>query len=174
MLNLPILPTTTIGSFPQTVELRRGRREYKAEKVSEEDCVKAIKEEIKKIVDLQEELVIDVLIYGEPERNDMVEYFREQLSGFTFTANGWVQSYGSRCVKPPVIYGDVSRPKAMIVFWSAMAKSMTSRPMKGMLTGPVTILNWSFVRNDQPRHDQIALAIKDEVEDLEKGGIGVI
>jgi 5-methyltetrahydropteroyltriglutamate--homocysteine methyltransferase len=107
----------------------------------------------------------------------MVEYFGEQLSGFAFTANGWVQSYGSRCVKPPVIYGDVSRPKAMTVFWSAMAQSMTSRPMKGMLTGPVTILNWSFVRNDQPRHEtcyQIALAIKDEVEDLEKGGIGVI
>ncbi|CAH2072483.1 unnamed protein product [Thlaspi arvense] len=176
-LNLPILPTTTIGSFPQTVELRRVRREYKAKKVSEEDYVKAIKEEIKKVVDLQEELDIDVLVHGEPERNDMVEYFGEQLSGFAFTANGWVQSYGSRCVKPPVIYGDVSRPKAMTVFWSAMAQSMTSRPMKGMLTGPVTILNWSFVRNDQPRHEtcyQIALAIKDEVEDLEKGGIGVI
>ncbi|KAL0709674.1 hypothetical protein Bca4012_016652 [Brassica carinata] len=176
-LNLPILPTTTIGSFPQTVELRRVRREYKAKKVSEEDYVKAMKEEIKKVVDLQEELDIDVLVHGEPERNDMVEYFGEQLSGFAFTANGWVQSYGSRCVKPPVIYGDVSRPKAMTVFWSAMAQSMTSRPMKGMLTGPVTILNWSFVRNDQPRHEtcyQIALAIKDEVEDLEKGGIGVI
>ncbi|KAL8125538.1 hypothetical protein AgCh_012995 [Apium graveolens] len=176
-LNLPILPTTTIGSFPQTVELRRVRREFKAKKISEEDYVSAIKEEISKVVKLQEELDIDVLVHGEPERNDMVEYFGEQLSGFAFTANGWVQSYGSRCVKPPIIYGDVSRPKAMTVFWSSMAQSMTKRPMKGMLTGPVTILNWSFVRNDQPRFEtcyQIALAIKDEVEDLEKAGITVI
>ncbi|CAM8971389.1 unnamed protein product [Rhodiola kirilowii] len=176
-LNLPILPTTTIGSFPQTVELRRVRREYKAKKISEDEYVKAIKEEINKVVKLQEELDIDVLVHGEPERNDMVEYFGEQLSGFAFSVNGWVQSYGSRCVKPPIIYGDVSRPKAMTVFWSTMAQSMTSRPMKGMLTGPVTILNWSFVRNDQPRFEtcyQIALAIKDEVEDLEKAGITVI
>ncbi|CAI9289677.1 hypothetical protein Lser_V15G28588 [Lactuca serriola] len=176
-LNLPILPTTTIGSFPQTIELRRVRREYKAKKISEEEYVKAIKEEIFKVVQLQEELDIDVLVHGEPERNDMVEYFGEQLSGFAFTANGWVQSYGSRCVKPPIIYGDVSRPKAMTVFWSTMAQEMTKRPMKGMLTGPVTILNWSFVRNDQPRFEtcyQIALAIKDEVEDLEKAGITVI
>ncbi|KAA0053856.1 5-methyltetrahydropteroyltriglutamate--homocysteine methyltransferase [Cucumis melo var. makuwa] len=176
-LNLPILPTTTIGSFPQTVELRRVRREYKANKISEEEYVKAIKEEISKVVKLQEELDIDVLVHGEPERNDMVEYFGEQLSGFAFTVNGWVQSYGSRCVKPPIIYGDVSRPKAMTVFWSTMAQSMTARPMKGMLTGPVTILNWSFVRVDQPRFEtcyQIALAIKDEVEDLEKAGINVI
>ncbi|GMP91840.1 hypothetical protein CsSME_00042343 [Camellia sinensis var. sinensis] len=176
-LNLPILPTTTIGSFPQTMELRKVRREYKAKKVSEEEYVKAMKEEINKVVKLQEELDIDVLVHGEPERNDMVEYFGEQLSGFAFTANGWVQSYGSRCVKPPIIYGDVSRPKAMTVFWSSLAQSMTSRPMKGMLTGPVTILNWSFVRNDQPRFEtcyQIALAIKDEVEDLEKAGINVI
>ncbi|KAI3823394.1 hypothetical protein L1987_04829 [Smallanthus sonchifolius] len=176
-LNLPILPTTTIGSFPQTIELRRVRREYKAKKISEEEYVKAIKEEIFKVVQLQEELDIDVLVHGEPERNDMVEYFGEQLSGFAFTANGWVQSYGSRCVKPPIIYGDVGRPKAMTVFWSTMAQEMTKRPMKGMLTGPVTILNWSFVRNDQPRFEtcyQIALAIKDEVEDLEKAGITVI
>ncbi|XWS73772.1 hypothetical protein CRYUN_Cryun02cG0157900 [Craigia yunnanensis] len=176
-LNLPILPTTTIGSFPQTMDLRRVRREYKAKKISENDYVNAIKEEINKVVKLQEELDIDVLVHGEPERNDMVEYFGEQLSGFAFTVNGWVQSYGSRCVKPPIIYGDVSRPKAMTVFWSSMAQSMTKRPMKGMLTGPVTILNWSFVRNDQPRHEtcyQIALAIKDEVEDLEKAGITVI
>ncbi|CAN1245788.1 5-methyltetrahydropteroyltriglutamate--homocysteine methyltransferase 1 [Linum grandiflorum] len=176
-LNLPILPTTTIGSFPQTVELRRVRREYKAKKISPEDYDKAIKEEIEKVVKLQEELDIDVLVHGEPERNDMVEYFGEQLSGFAFSANGWVQSYGSRCVKPPIIYGDVSRPKAMTVYWSSAAQSMTSRPMKGMLTGPVTILNWSFVRNDQPRFEtcyQIALAIKDEVEDLEKAGINVI
>ncbi|KAI5674473.1 hypothetical protein M9H77_14837 [Catharanthus roseus] len=176
-LNLPVLPTTTIGSFPQTLELRRVRREYKAKKISEDDYVKAIKEEISKVVKLQEELDIDVLVHGEPERNDMVEYFGEQLSGFAFTANGWVQSYGSRCVKPPIIYGDVSRPNPMTVFWSQTAQSMTKRPMKGMLTGPVTILNWSFVRNDQPRFEtcyQIALAIKDEVEDLEKAGINVI
>ncbi|XP_077247714.1 5-methyltetrahydropteroyltriglutamate--homocysteine methyltransferase 2 [Tasmannia lanceolata] len=176
-LNLPILPTTTIGSFPQTIELRRVRREYKANKISEDEYVKAIKEEISKVVKLQEELDIDVLVHGEPERNDMVEYFGEQMQGIAFTVNGWVQSYGSRCVKPPIIYGDVSRPKAMTVFWSSMAQSMTSRPMKGMLTGPVTILNWSFVRNDQPRFEtcyQIALAIKDEVEDLEAAGIQVI
>ncbi|KAG6503945.1 hypothetical protein ZIOFF_036269 [Zingiber officinale] len=176
-LNLPILPTTTIGSFPQTMDLRRVRREYKANKISEEEYVKAIKEEISKVVKLQEEFDIDVLVHGEPERNDMVEYFGEQLSGFAFTVNGWVQSYGSRCVKPPIIYGDVSRPKAMTVFWSKTAQSMTSRPMKGMLTGPVTILNWSFVRNDQPRSEtcyQIALAIKKEVEDLEAAGIQVI
>ncbi|KAG2547089.1 hypothetical protein PVAP13_9KG084300 [Panicum virgatum] len=176
-LNLPILPTTTIGSFPQTVELRRVRREYKAKKISEEEYVSAIKEEISKVVKIQEELDIDVLVHGEPERNDMVEYFGEQLSGFAFTANGWVQSYGSRCVKPPIIYGDVSRPNPMTVFWSKTAQSMTSRPMKGMLTGPVTILNWSFVRNDQPRFEtcyQIALAIKKEVEDLEAAGIQVI
>lgn len=176
-LNLPILPTTTIGSFPQTVELRRVRREYKAKKITEEEYITAIKEEISKVVKLQEELDIDVLVHGEPERNDMVEYFGEQLSGFAFTANGWVQSYGSRCVKPPIIYGDVSRPNPMTVFWSTAAQSMTKRPMKGMLTGPVTILNWSFVRNDQPRFEtcyQIALAIKDEVEDLEKAGITVI
>ncbi|KAG2685405.1 hypothetical protein I3760_10G124100 [Carya illinoinensis] len=176
-LNLPILPTTTIGSFPQTIELRRVRREYKAKKISEDEYVMAIKEEISKVVKLQEDLDIDVLVHGEPERNDMVEYFGEQLSGFAFTVNGWVQSYGSRCVKPPIIYGDVSRPKPMTVFWSSTAQSMTARPMKGMLTGPVTILNWSFVRNDQPRYEtcyQIALAIKDEVEDLEKAGINVI
>ncbi|PIM99438.1 Methionine synthase II (cobalamin-independent) [Handroanthus impetiginosus] len=176
-LNLPVLPTTTIGSFPQTLGLRKVRREYKANKISEEEYVRAIKEEIKVVVKLQEELGLDVLVHGEPERNDMVEYFGEQLSGFAFTVNGWVQSYGSRCVKPPIIYGDVSRPKAMTVFWSTLAQSMTKHPMKGMLTGPVTILNWSFVRNDQPRFEtcyQIALAIKDEVEDLEKAGINVI
>uniref|UniRef100_A0A3Q7E9H1 5-methyltetrahydropteroyltriglutamate--homocysteine S-methyltransferase n=1 Tax=Solanum lycopersicum TaxID=4081 RepID=A0A3Q7E9H1_SOLLC len=176
-LSLPSLPTTTIGSFPQTLELRKVRREYKANKISEEDYVKYITEEISKVVKLQEDLDIDVLVHGEPERNDMVEYFGEQLSGFAFTANGWVQSYGSRCVKPPIIYGDVSRPKPMTVFWSSRAQSMSKRPMKGMLTGPVTILNWSFVRDDQPRFEtcyQIALAIKDEVEDLEKAGINVI
>ncbi|KAJ7960383.1 5-methyltetrahydropteroyltriglutamate--homocysteine methyltransferase [Quillaja saponaria] len=178
-LNLPILPTTTIGSFPQTADLRRVRREFKANKISEEEYVKAIKEEINKVVQLQEELDIDVLVHGEPEVRGMtwLKYFGEQLSGFAFTVNGWVQSYGSRCVKPPIIYGDVSRPKPMTVFWSSIAQSLTKRPMKGMLTGPVTILNWSFVRDDQPRFEtcyQIALAIKDEVEDLEKAGISVI
>ncbi|XP_013630211.1 PREDICTED: 5-methyltetrahydropteroyltriglutamate--homocysteine methyltransferase 3, chloroplastic-like [Brassica oleracea var. oleracea] len=176
-LNLPALPTTTIGSFPQTADLRRIRREFKAKKISDIVYVQAIKVEFEKVVKLQEELGIDVLVHGEAERNDMVEYFGEQLSGFAFTSNGWVQSYGSRCVKPPIIYGDVTRPKAMTVFWSSMAQKMTQHPMKGMLTGPVTILNWSFVRNDQPRHEtcfQIALAIKDEVEDLEKAGITVI
>ncbi|XP_068338440.1 5-methyltetrahydropteroyltriglutamate--homocysteine methyltransferase isoform X1 [Pyrus communis] len=176
-LNLPILPTTTIGSFPQTMDLRRVRREYKDKKISEEDYFNAMKEEINKVVKLQEELDIDVLVHGEPERNDMVEYFGEQLSGFAFTSNGWVQSYGSRCVKPPIIYGDVSRPDPMTVFWSSLAQGMTKRPMKGMLTGPVTLMNWSFVRNDQPRFEtcyQIALAMKDEVEDLEKAGITVI
>ncbi|KAH6791702.1 Cobalamin-independent synthase family protein [Perilla frutescens var. hirtella] len=176
-LNLPMLPTTTIGSFPQTVGVRKIRREYKADKISEEEYIKAIKEEIQQVIKIQEELGIDVLVHGEPERNDMVEYFGEQLSGFAFTENGWVQSYGSRCVKPPIIYGDVSRPKPMTVFWSTLAQSMTERPMKGMLTGPVTILNWAFVRNDQPRHEtcyQIALAMKNEVDDLEKAGIRVI
>ncbi|CAN4091745.1 unnamed protein product [Withania somnifera] len=176
-LSFPALPTTTIGSFPQTLELRKVRREYKANKISEEGYVKYITEEISKVVKLQEELDIDVLVHGEPERNDMVEYFGEQLSGFAFTANGWVQSYGSRCVKPPIIYGDVSRPKPMTVFWSSLAQSMSKRPIKGMLTGPVTILNWSFVRDDQSRFEtcyQIALAMKDEVEDLEKAGINII
>jgi 5-methyltetrahydropteroyltriglutamate--homocysteine methyltransferase len=176
-LNLPILPTTTIGSFPQTVELRRVRREYKSNKILEADYIQSIQQEIAKVVKMQEDLDIDVLVHGEPERNDMVEYFGEQLQGFAFTVNGWVQSYGSRCVKPPIIYGDVSRPKPMTVFWSKYAQSLTARPMKGMLTGPVTILNWSFVRDDQPRSEtsmQIALAIKEEVEDLEASGIQVI
>ncbi|XP_052175521.1 5-methyltetrahydropteroyltriglutamate--homocysteine methyltransferase-like [Diospyros lotus] len=176
-LNLPVLPTTTIGSFPQTIELRRLRRKYKAKKISEEDYVKAIKEEISKVVKIQEELDIDVLVHGGPERNHTVEYFGEQLSGFAFTVNGWVQSYGSLYVKPPIIYGDVWRPNPMTVFWSSEAQSMTARPVKAMLTGPVTILNWSFVRNDQPRFTtcyQIALAIKDEVKDLEKAGISVV
>ncbi|XP_050369683.1 5-methyltetrahydropteroyltriglutamate--homocysteine methyltransferase isoform X2 [Argentina anserina] len=176
-LNLPILPTTTIGSFPQTMDIRKVRREYKDEKISLKEYVSAIKEEINKVVKLQEELDIDVLVHGEPERNDMVEYFGEQLSGFAFTSNGWVQSYGSRYVKPPIIYGDVSRPKPMTVFWSSLAQGMTKKPMKGMLTGPITIMNWSFVRDDQPRFEtcyQIALAMKDEVQDLERAGITVI
>ncbi|KAF8007048.1 hypothetical protein BT93_K1143 [Corymbia citriodora subsp. variegata] len=154
-LNLPVIPTTVIGSFPQTKELRRVHLEYKDTMISEEEYVKAIKEEINKVVKLQEELDIDVLVHGEPERNDMVEYFGKQLSSFAFTVNGWVQSYGSHCVKPPIICGDVSRPKPMTVFWSTMAQSMTARPMKGMLTGPVTILNRSFVRNDQSRFETL-------------------
>lgn len=166
-LNLPILPTTTIGSFPQTPELRRVRREVKSKKISEEDYDKAIKAEIDSVVKLQEELDIDVLVHGEPERNDMVEYFGEQLDGFCFSANGWVQSYGSRCVKPPIIFGDVSRPKAMTVYWSTYAQSVTKRPLKGMLTGPETILNCPFGRNDQPQ-------IRDVLPDLTglKGGGG--
>ncbi|KAK2632671.1 hypothetical protein EUGRSUZ_L01251 [Eucalyptus grandis] len=176
-LNLPVIPTTIIDSFPQTEELRRIHFEYKDKKISEEEYVKAIKEEINKVVKLQEELDIDVLVHGEPERSGMVEYFAEQLSGFAFTINGWVQSYGSHCVKPPIIYGDVSRPKPVIVFWSTTAHSMTTRLMKGILIGPITILNCSFVQNDQPRFQtcyQIALAIKDEVEDLEKAVINII
>lgn len=176
-LSLPILPTTTIGSFPQTPELRRVRREVKSRKISEEDYDKAIKAEIDSVVKLQEELDIDVLVHVEPERNDMVEYFGEQLNGFCFSANGWVQSYGSRCVKPSIIFGDVSRSMAMTVYWSTYAQSVTKRPMNGMLTGPVTILNWTFVRNDHPRSEtcyQIALPIKDEVEDLEKANVTVI
>ncbi|CAK8537913.1 unnamed protein product [Lathyrus sativus] len=169
-LNLPILPTTTIGSFPQTADLRRVRREFKDKKISDEDYINFIKKEIINVVKIQEELEIYVLVHGEPE-NDMVEYFGEQLSGFAFTANGWVQSYGSRCVKPLIIYGDVSRPKPMTVFWSSTAQSLTKRLMKGMLTGPVTILNWPFVRDDQPRFEtcyQIALAIRMRLRILRK------
>uniref|UniRef100_E6QU21 5-methyltetrahydropteroyltriglutamate--homocysteine S-methyltransferase n=1 Tax=mine drainage metagenome TaxID=410659 RepID=E6QU21_9ZZZZ len=174
---LPAFPTTTIGSFPQTKAIRAARAAYKRNELSEADYVKAMQAEIKLAVDKQVELGIDVLVHGEAERNDMVEYFGEQLSGFAFSQNGWVQSYGSRCVKPPIIFGDVSRPKAMTVEWTRYAQSLTSLPMKGMLTGPVTILQWSFVRNDQPRGTtamQIALAIRDEVVDLEQAGIGII
>ncbi len=176
-LALPLLPTTTIGSFPQTAEVRKARAEFKAGKISVADYEKFIKEETARCVAFQEEIDLDVLVHGEFERNDMVEYFGEQLSGFTFTKNGWVQSYGSRCVKPPVIFGDVSRPKAMTVEWAKYAQSLTKKYMKGMLTGPITILQWSFVRNDQPRRDtamQIAFAIRDEVSDLEKAGIKII
>jgi 5-methyltetrahydropteroyltriglutamate--homocysteine methyltransferase len=176
-LNLPLLPTTTIGSFPQTKEVRKARADFKAGVISATEYEKFIKEETARTVKFQEEIGIDVLVHGEFERNDMVEYFGEQLSGFCFTKNGWVQSYGSRCVKPPVIFGDVSRPKAMTVEWAKYAQSLTSKIMKGMLTGPITILQWSFVRDDQPRKDttmQIAFAIRDEVLDLEKAGIKII
>ncbi|GGP27679.1 5-methyltetrahydropteroyltriglutamate--homocysteine S-methyltransferase [Silvimonas amylolytica] len=176
-LNLPPLPTTTIGSFPQTAEIRAARAAFKRGDLPEADYRAAMQAEIRLVVEKQEQLGIDVLVHGEPERNDMVEYFGEQLSGFAFTRNGWVQSYGSRCVKPPVLFGDVSRPTPMTVAWSQYAQSLTSKPMKGMLTGPVTILQWSFVRNDLPRSEittQIALAIRDEVVDLEQAGIRVI
>ncbi|WP_373975187.1 5-methyltetrahydropteroyltriglutamate--homocysteine S-methyltransferase [Chitinibacter sp. SCUT-21] len=175
--NLPVLPTTTIGSFPQTKEIRAARAAFKKGDLSLEQYEAAMKAEIALVVKKQDELGIDVPVHGEAERNDMVEYFGEQLAGFAFTQFGWVQSYGSRCVKPPVLFGDVSRPSAMTVAWSSYAQSLTNKPMKGMLTGPVTILQWSFVRDDQPRSvtcDQIALAIRDEVVDLEEAGIGII
>ncbi|HZZ75441.1 MAG TPA: 5-methyltetrahydropteroyltriglutamate--homocysteine S-methyltransferase, partial [Puia sp.] len=174
---LPLFPTTTIGSFPQTQDIRGLRLKLKKQEISLEEYNAQIKKATIEAIRLQEEIGLDVLVHGEFERNDMVEYFGEQLNGFLFTKNGWVQSYGSRCVKPPVIYGDVSRPRNMTVSWSEFAQSQTHKPMKGMLTGPVTILQWSFVRNDQPRSlttMQIALAIRDEVIALEKAGIGII
>lgn len=177
VLQLPLFPTTTIGSFPQTEDIRKLRAAFKKGELTQEAYDTAIRAAIQDSVQLQESLRIDVLVHGEFERNDMVEYFGEQLEGFVFTKNGWVQSYGSRCVKPPVIYGDVSRRAPMTVEWSSYAQSLTDKPMKGMLTGPVTILQWSFVRDDQPRSEttqQIALAIRDEVNDLEKAGIRVI
>jgi len=152
-LNLPLYPTTTIGSFPQTPAIRKARADFKAGTIDAAAYESAMKLEIESVVRYQENIDMDVLVHGEAERNDMVEYFGEQLSGFTFSSNGWVQSYGSRCVKPPIIYGDVSRPTPMTVQWSAYAQSLTDRPMKGMLTGPITILQWSFVRDDQPRSE---------------------
>ncbi len=177
VLHLPALPTTTIGSFPQTADVRAARAQRKSGKLSRADYEAFLKEKTRACVRLQEEAGLDVLVHGEFERNDMVEYFGGQLEGFAFTRNGWVQSYGSRCVKPPVIFGDVSRPEPMTVAWSAYAQSLTDRPMKGMLTGPITILQWSFVRDDQPRSEtakQLALAIRDEVLDLEAAGLRVI
>ena len=176
-MNLPILPTTTIGSFPQTTEIRHARAAFKKGELSATDYDAAMKKEIAYCVEVQEKLNIDVPVHGEAERNDMVEYFGEQLQGYCFTQFGWVQSYGSRCVKPPIIFGDVSRPNPMTVYWSTYAQSLTKRPMKGMLTGPVTMFKWSFVRNDIPLSEvakQIALALNDEVLDLEKAGIKVI
>ena len=176
-IQLPSFPTTTIGSFPQTEEVRKARAAHNRGELSDAAYNDFLRKETEKAVRIQEDLDIDVLVHGEFERNDMVEYFGEQLEGFAFTQNGWVQSYGSRYVKPPVIFGDVSRPNPMTVEWSAYAQSLTKRPMKGMLTGPVTILQWSFVRDDQPRSvtcQQIALAIRDEVLDLEKAGIHLI
>jgi len=176
-LGLPLFPTTTIGSFPQTTEVRSWRAKWKKGELTNEEYDALIKQETAESIIWQDEIGIDVLVHGEFERNDMVEYFGEQLEGFAFTQNGWVQSYGSRCVKPPVIVGDVERKEAMTVYYTKYAQSLTTTPVKGMLTGPVTILQWSFVRNDQPRSEtcmQIAFAIRDEVTDLENAGIKII
>ena len=177
LLKLPAFPTTTIGSFPQTAEIRHARSQFKSGELNEAGYQAAMQTEIARSVREQEALGLDVFVHGEAERNDMVEYFGEQLDGYAFSQFGWVQSYGSRCVKPPILFGDISRPKAMTVEWIRYAASLTTKPMKGMLTGPVTILNWSFVRDDQPRSvscQQLALAIRAEVLDLEKAGVRVI
>ncbi|KQX05712.1 MULTISPECIES: 5-methyltetrahydropteroyltriglutamate--homocysteine S-methyltransferase [unclassified Leifsonia] len=176
-LDLPPLPTTTIGSFPQTGEIRRARAALGRGELSQADYVTGMRAEIARVVALQEEIGLDVLVHGEPERNDMVQYFAENLDGFDVTENGWVQSYGSRCTRPSILWGDVSRPKPITVEWSAYTQSLTSKPVKGMLTGPVTILAWSFVRDDQPLGDtarQVALALRDEIADLEAAGIGIV
>ena len=176
-LILPKFPTTTIGSFPQTANIRSKRKQYKLNNITYEDYVEYIQKEIRFCIEKQEKIGLDVLVHGEPERNDMVEYFGEHLGGFLFTQYGWVQSYGSRCVKPPIIYGDVSRSNPITIEWIQYAQSLTHKPVKGMLTGPVTILNWSFVRDDQPRSEtslQLAVALKEEVEDLETASVPII
>ncbi len=176
-LHLPLFPTTTIGSFPQTIEIRKARSRFSKGEITQEEYDAFIEDEIKHVIQLQEEIGLDVLVHGEFERNDMVQYFAEQLDGFVFTENGWVQSFGSRYVRPPILFGDVSRLHAMTARWISYAQSLTSKPVKGMLTGPVTILQWSFVRDDQPRSltcFQIAKAINAEVLDLEKMGINII
>ena len=176
-LELPLLPTTTIGSFPQTKEVRANRAKFKRGETSREEYETFLRAEIARCVRFQESVGLDVLVHGEFERNDMVEYFSEKLEGIAFTENGWVQSYGSRCVKPPVIHSDVSRSAPMTLAWIGYAQSLTKRPVKGMLTGPGTILKWSFVRDDQPLSKtafQIALALRDEVLDLEKAGIRIV
>jgi 5-methyltetrahydropteroyltriglutamate--homocysteine methyltransferase len=176
-LGLPAFPTTTIGSFPQTADVRKSRAAFARGNMEPDVYDAFIREETSAAIRWQEEIGIDVLVHGEFERNDMVQYFGEKLAGYAFTKHGWVQSYGSRYVRPPIIYGDVSRPDAMTVKWSHYAQSLTDRPVKGMLTGPVTMMQWSFVRNDLPRRDvcaQIALALRDEVTDLEAAGIGLI
>ncbi|UIZ92176.1 5-methyltetrahydropteroyltriglutamate--homocysteine S-methyltransferase [Corynebacterium sp. CNCTC7651] len=176
-LGLPKLPTTTIGSFPQTPEIRKARADHKAGELTDEQYTEALKAEIKNVIELQEEIGLDVLVHGEAERNDMVQYFAELLDGFVVTENGWVQSYGSRCTRPPIVVGDVSRPAAMTVEWAKYAQSLSEKPVKGMLTGPVTILAWSFKRDDVPLSlsaDQIGVALADEVRDLEEAGISVI
>lgn len=177
LLDLPKFPTTTIGSFPQTNEIRQARRRFKAGEIDEAAYTEVMRAEIARCVREQEALGLDVFVHGEAERNDMVEYFGEQLDGYAFSQFGWVQSYGSRCVKPPILFGDIGRPRAMTLEWIKYAQSLTDKPMKGMLTGPVTILNWSFVRDDQPRSvscQQLALAIREEVLDLEQAGVRVI
>ncbi|MGW8667764.1 5-methyltetrahydropteroyltriglutamate--homocysteine S-methyltransferase [Streptomyces niveus] len=176
-LRLPLLPTTTIGSFPQTTELRTARADLRKGRIDTAGYEERIREEIREVVTFQEKTGIDVLVHGEPERNDMVQYFAEQLTGYVATRQGWVQSYGTRYVRPPVLVGDISRPEPMTVRWTSYAQSLTDRPVKGMLTGPVTMLAWSFVRDDQPLGDtarQVALALRDEVEDLEAAGTSVI
>jgi 5-methyltetrahydropteroyltriglutamate--homocysteine methyltransferase len=176
-LPLPVLPTTTIGSFPQTGDIRRARARHARGEISTAQYDEFLREEIARVVALQEDLGLDVLVHGEPERNDMVQYFAEHLDGFAVTQNGWVQSYGSRATRPSILWGDVARPAPITVEWSAFAQTLTAKPMKGMLTGPVTILAWSFVRDDQPLADtanQVALALRDEIADLEEAGIGVI
>jgi 5-methyltetrahydropteroyltriglutamate--homocysteine methyltransferase len=176
-LNLPPLPTTTIGSFPQTAQIRQARARFAAGSLSEDEYVAVMRDHIRTVVELQEELGLDVIVHGEPERNDMVQYFAEHLEGFASTENGWVQSYGTRCTRPPVLWGDISRPDPITVPWTRYAQSLTEAPVKGMLTGPVTILAWSFVRDDQPLRDtanQVALALRDEVADLEAAGTRII
>ncbi|WP_026552065.1 5-methyltetrahydropteroyltriglutamate--homocysteine S-methyltransferase [Arthrobacter sp. H20] len=176
-LQLPLLPTTTIGSFPQTADVRSTRARFHRGNLAAEQYTRLMREEIKRVIALQEDLGFDVLVHGEPERNDMVQYFAENLDGFDVTVNGWVQSYGSRCTRPSILWGDVSRPQPITVQWSKYAQSLTEKPVKGMLTGPVTILAWSFVREDQPLGEtanQVALALRDEVSDLERAGIRVI
>jgi 5-methyltetrahydropteroyltriglutamate--homocysteine methyltransferase len=176
-LDLPSLPTTTIGSFPQTGDIRRARAALGRGELSAQDYEAAMRAEIARVIELQEEIGLDVLVHGEPERNDMVQYFAELLDGFAVTENGWVQSYGSRCTRPSILWGDVSRPEPMTVAWSSYAQSLTAKPVKGMLTGPVTILAWSFVRDDQPLGEtarQVALALRDEIADLEAAGITVV
>jgi 5-methyltetrahydropteroyltriglutamate--homocysteine methyltransferase len=176
-LDLPSLPTTTIGSYPQTTQIRRARAALRTGAIDDAEYASRMRSEIADVVALQEKIGLDVLVHGEPERNDMVQYFAERLSGFAATSNGWVQSYGTRCVRPPILYGDVSRPEPMTVEWSEYAQSLTDKPVKGMLTGPVTILAWSFVRDDRPLEEsaaQIALAIRDETIDLEAAGIRIV
>jgi 5-methyltetrahydropteroyltriglutamate--homocysteine methyltransferase len=176
-LGLPALPTTTIGSFPQTADIRRARARLVKGELTDAAYRELMREEIARVIRLQEDLGLDVLVHGEPERNDMVQYFAELLDGFAVTQQGWVQSYGSRCTRPSILWGDVSRPAPMTVEWSAYAQSLSEKPVKGMLTGPVTILAWSFVRDDQPLGDtarQVALALRDEIVDLEASGIRVI
>ncbi|MEN2737270.1 5-methyltetrahydropteroyltriglutamate--homocysteine S-methyltransferase [Microbacterium sp. X-17] len=176
-LHLPFLPTTTIGSFPQTADIRRSRAQLVAGVIDEAEYLGRMQAEIKRVVDLQEEIGLDVIVHGEPERNDMVQYFAENLDGFAVTRNGWVQSYGSRCTRPSILWGDVSRPKPITVDWSTYTQTLTEKPVKGMLTGPVTILAWSFVRDDQPLGEtarQVALALRDEIADLEAAGIRVV